>query len=145
MVPESLLDIDEPLPSKFYNIPDFAEVQQHLGRIPTHAEYIGYKMHKISMDLEYQYPDLDIQFQEIISTLGDTLTYELFQKAALNIQSQGKRMYEGLFMVLRFGRQLFQDFPESASKFTNQWVNEYIVHQGGWVSYYYTVSYRETC
>ena len=145
VVPDTPLDVDGPLPSKFHNIPQFAEVQQFLGRIPTVAEYMAYRLDKISMDLEYRYPDLDIQFQKIISTLGGDLTYELFQRAALNVQSQAKKMCEGLFMVLRFGRRLFQDFPESASNFTTQWVNEYIVHQGGWVSYYYTVSYRETC
>ena len=145
VVPDTPLDVDGPLPSRFHNIPQFAEVTQCLGRIPTAREYLAYRLEKISMDLEWQYPDLDIQFQEIIYTLGSTLTYELFQRAAFNVQSQAKQMYEGLFMVLRFGRQLFQAFPESASNFTTQWLNEYIVHKGGWVSYYYTVSYWETC
>lgn len=140
-VAETPLDVDGPLPSKFHDIPQFSEVQQFLGRIPTFAEYMAYRLDKISMDLECRYPDLDKHIQQIISTLGNTLTYELFQRAALNVQSQAKQMYEGLFMVLRFGRQLFQNFPENASYFTTQWVNEYIIHQGGWVSYN-AVSYR---
>ena len=135
--------MDGPLPSKFHNLPHFAEVQQCLGRTPTFNEYMAYRLDKISMDLEWRYPDLGIQFQKIISTLGGNLTYELFHRAALNVQSLAKQKSEELFMVLRFGRQLFQTFPESAesaSNYTTQWVNEYVVDQGGWVSYCYTVS-----
>ena len=133
-VPETPLDIDGPLPSKFHNIPHFAEVQKGLGRIPTFAEYMAYRLDAIGEDLEFRYPELDKHIQQIIGALGGTLTYELFQRAALNIQSQARQMYEGMFMVLRFGRQLFHNFPEAASNFTTQWVNEYIVYQGGWVS-----------
>lgn len=132
---ETPLDIDGPLPSKFHNIPQFTEVHELLGRIPTFAEYMAYRLDKISMDLEWRYPELDKHIQQIISTLGNNLTYELFHQAAMNIHSQAKQMYEGVFMVLRFGRQLFQSFPERASNFTTQWVNEYIIHQGGWVSF----------
>ena len=134
-VAETPLDIDGPLPSKFHSIPQFSEAQQFLGRIPTFPEYMAYRLDKISMDLECRYPELDKQIQQIIGTLGNTLTYDVFQRAALNIHSQAKQMCEGVFMVLRFGRQLFQNFPENASNFTTLWVNEYIIHQGGWVSY----------
>ena len=136
VVPETPLEIDGPLPTKFHSIPEFSEVQELLGRIPTFPEYMAYRLDKIGMDLEYRYPDLDKQIQQIISSLGNTLTYEVFHRAALNIQSQAKQMCEGVFMVLRFGRQLFQNFPENASYYTTQWVNEYIVYQGGWVSLY---------
>ena len=150
MVAETPLDVDGPLPSKFHGIPDFSEVQQFFGRIPTFTEYMTYRLDKISVDLECRYPELDKHFQQVIGTLGNTLTYEVFHRAALNIHSQAKQMCEGVFMVLRFGRQLFENFPDNASSFTTQWVNEYIIHQGGWVSlldllYYYTVSCRETC
>ena len=135
-VAETPLEIDGPLPSKFHGIPQFLEVQEFLGRIPTFPEYMAYRLDKIGMDLECRYPELDEQIQKVISTLGNTLTYEVFHKAASNIQSQAKQVYEGVFMVLRFGRQLFQNFPENASYYTTQWVNGYIVHQGGWVSLY---------
>ena len=163
-VAETPLDIDGPLPSKFHGIPQFSEARQSLGRIPTFPEYMAYRLDKISLDLECRYPELDKQIQQIISSLGNTLTYEVFQRAALNVHSQAKQVYEGVFMVLRFGRQLFQNFPENASYFTTQWVNEYIIHQGGWVSLCsisdllelvypigrpvratITLSYRETC
>ena len=134
-VPETPLDVDGPLPSKFHNIPQFAEVHQLLGRIPTFAEYMAYRLDAIGKDIECRYPDLDKHIQQIIGALGGTLTYELFQRAALNVQSHARKMYEGMFMVLRFGRQLFNNFPENASNFTTQWVNEYIVFQGGWVSF----------
>ena len=143
---ETPLDIDGPLPSKFHNIPQFSEAQQFLGRIPTFQEYMAYRLDKISLDLECRYPELDKQFQQIITSLGNsnTLTYEVFQRAALNVHAQAKQVYEGVFMVLRFGRQLFQNFPENASYFTTQWVNDYIIHQGGWVSLC-SISYREIC
>ena len=140
-VPETPLDVDGPLPSKFHNIPQFAEVHKFLGRIPTFAEYMAYRLDAISKDIEYRYPDLDKHIQQIIGALGGTLTYELFQRAALNVQSHARQMYEGMFMVLRFGRQLFNNFPETASNFTTQWVNEYIVFQGGWVSFCIVVDY----
>ena len=141
-VAETPLDVDGPLPSKFHNIPQFSEAREFLGRIPTFAEYMAYRVDKISMDLESRYPELEKHIQQIISTLGNTLTYELFHKAAMNVHSQATQVYEGIFMVLRFGKQLFQNFPENASNFTTQWVNEYIIHQGGWVSLKIT---RETC
>ena len=140
-VPETPLDVDGPLPSKFHNIPQFAEVHQFLGRIPTFAEYMAYRLDAISKDIECRYPDLDKHIQQIIGALGGTLTYELFHRAALNVQSHARQMYEGMFMVLRFGRQLFNNFPETASNFTTQWVNEYIVFQGGWVSFCIVVDY----
>lgn len=133
-VAETPLDVNRPLPTKYHDIPQFLEVQKDLGRTPTFSEYMAYRLDKISLDLECRYPELDKQFQQIISAFGNTLTYEVFQRAALSVQSQAERMYEGMFMVLRFGRQLFQNFPDSASSYTTRWVNEYIVHQGGWVS-----------
>ena len=144
VVAETPLDVDGPLPSKFHGIPDFSEVQQFFGRIPTFTEYMTYRLDKISKDLEFRYPELDEHFQKIIGTLGNTLTYDVFQKVALNIHSQARQMCEGVFMVISFGRQLFENFPDNASSFTTQWVNEYIINQGGWVSHYYTVSYRKT-
>lgn len=144
-VAETPLEIDGPLPSKYHSIPQFSEAQEFLGRIPTFPEYMAYRLEKISMDLECRYPELDKQIQQIIGSLGNTLTYEVFQRAALNVHSQARQMYEGVFMVLRLGRQLFQNFPENASYYTTQWVNEYVVHQGGWVSLYSQCSYRETC
>lgn len=133
-VADTPLDVDGPLPTKFHDIPEFSEVRDFLGRIPTFAEYVAYRWRKISLGMECRYPELDKYFQQIISTLGGDLTYDLFHQAALRVQSQATRMCEGVFMVLRFGRHLFQSFPENASNFTTQWVNEYIIHQGGWVS-----------
>ena len=52
VIPDTPLDVDGPLPSRFHNIPHFAEIQQLLGRIPTFTEYIAYRLEKISMDLD---------------------------------------------------------------------------------------------
>ena len=49
--------------------------------------------------------------------------------------SRAEMMYDGLFMVVNFGRYLFQQFPEYASNFTTEWVDAYIIHEGGWVSF----------
>ena len=141
-VAETPLDFDRPLPTKYHNFPHFAEVQELLGRIPTFPEYMAYRLNTISKDIESRYPELDKHIQQIISAIGSTLTYDLFQKAALKVQSQAKKMCDGMFMVLQFGRQLFHDFPEAASNFTTQWVNEYIVYQGGWVSCILYCCYR---
>ena len=134
LVTETPVEVDGPLPCRFHNIPQFSEIAKELGRVPSLAEYFTYRLDKITVDLESRYPNLDECYQQLISGFQGALSYEVFHRAAMKVQSQAEMMYDGVFMVLNFGRYLFKQFPDYASNYTTQWVDDYIVHQGGWVS-----------
>jgi len=133
-VAETPVEVDGPLPCRFHNLPQFPEIAKELGHIPSFAEYFSYRLNKITVDLESRYPDLDKCYEQLISGFQGVLTYELFHQAAMKVQSQANMMYDGVFMVLNFGRYLFKQFPEYASNYTTKWVDNYIIHEGGWVS-----------
>ena len=141
LVADTPVEVDGPLPCRFRNIPFYSEIEKELGHIPTFAEYFSYRLDKITVDLEYRYPDLDKCYQQVISGFRGALTYEVFHQAAMRVQSRAEMMYDGVFIVLNFGKYLFQQFPEYASNYTTQWVDDYIIHQGGWVSDVCIVSY----
>lgn len=134
LVAETPVEVDGPLPCRFHNIPQFSEIAKELGHVPSLAEYFTYRLDKITVDLESRYPNLDKCYQQLISGFQGALSYEVFHQAAMRVQSQADMMYDGVFMVLNFGRYLFKQFPDYASNYTTQWVDDYIVHQGGWVS-----------
>ena len=125
------------------NRPGFAEYAATLGRKPTKADYITNRIAVIGDEIDSQYSS---QLESALNSLFDevsskSLTYESFCQAATHLLLEGKKMGDGVFMLMCFGRRLLELVPgmhDVISSYTTQVLERYalplVVESKGWVS-----------
>ena len=137
------------IPPSAYDDPRFRQYLKTLSHSPTYDDYLSFRVVRrlvvIGDDIEVRYKEninnaLDNIYMDIMKK---TFSFENFSMIANRLLLESKRMQDRVFMIPLLARRLKEEVtPQMASAvgkytelFMDNFVTNYLMSVGGWVSY----------